>query len=89
MTFVLACQFHMYLPWVSAHLPWCLNSVSNMNALVGTFNQEKALVGAFSVIVKLQYPVFSTERRHKRSIGVFWLHFSGAPQQTQQTPHYV
>ena len=24
-----------------------------MNALVGTFNQEKALVGAFSMIVKL------------------------------------
>ena len=25
----------------------------NVKALVGTFNQEKALVGAFSVIVKL------------------------------------
>ena len=29
-----------------------LNSVLNVKALVGTFNQEKALVGAFSVIVK-------------------------------------
>ena len=29
-----------------------LNSVFNVKALVGTFNQEKALVGAFSVIVQ-------------------------------------
>ena len=29
-----------------------LNSVFNVKALVGAFNQEKALVGAFSVIVK-------------------------------------
>ena len=35
---------HIYLLWV--------NSVLNVKALVGTFNQEKALVGAFSVIVK-------------------------------------
>ena len=28
------------------------HSVLNVKALVGTFNQEKALVGAFSVIVK-------------------------------------
>ena len=33
-------------------LAWCLNSVLNLKALVGAFNQEKALVGAFSVIVK-------------------------------------
>ena len=33
MTFALAFQFYVYLPW-------------------GAFNQEKALVGAFSVIVK-------------------------------------
>ena len=30
----------------------CLNSVLNVKAVVGTFNQEKALVGAFSVILK-------------------------------------
>ena len=32
----------------------CLNSVLNLNvkALVGAFNQEKALAGAFSVIVQ-------------------------------------
>ena len=30
----------------------CLNSVLNVKVLVGAFNQEKALVGAYSVIVK-------------------------------------
>ena len=34
------------------HIAWCLNSVLNVKALVGAFNQEKALVGAFSVIVQ-------------------------------------
>ena len=28
----------------------CLNSVLNVKALVGAFNQEKALVGAFSLL---------------------------------------
>ena len=37
-----------YLLWVNTRLAQCLNSVSN----VGTFNKEKALVGASSVIVK-------------------------------------
>ena len=37
---------------VNAHLAQCLNSVLNVKVLVGAFNQEKALVGAFSVIVK-------------------------------------
>ena len=45
-------QFHVYLPWVNAFLAKCLNSVLNVKALEGTFNQEKALVGAFSVIDK-------------------------------------
>ena len=31
----------------------CLNSVLNVKALEGAFNQEKAVVGAFSVIVQL------------------------------------
>ena len=47
MIIVSASQFHVYLP-----LSICLNSVLNVKALVGAFNQEKALVGAFSVIVK-------------------------------------
>ena len=37
---------------VNAGLAYCLNSVLNVKAAVGAFNQEKALVGAFSVIVK-------------------------------------
>ena len=40
---VSASQFHIYVS---------LNSVLNVKALVGAFNHEKALVGAFSVIVK-------------------------------------
>ena len=43
-TFALAYQFHFYLLFYI---------VLNMKALVGTFNKEKALVGAFSMIVKL------------------------------------
>ena len=39
---------------VNTHLAWCLNSVLNVKALVGTFNQEKDLVGAFSVIKNLR-----------------------------------
>ena len=40
-------QFHIYLPW--GQHPF--SSVLNVKALVGAFNQEKAL-GAFSVVVK-------------------------------------
>ena len=47
-----ASQFHIYLPWGQPCLAYCLNSVLNGKALVGAFNQEKALVGAFSVIVQ-------------------------------------
>ena len=32
----------------------CLTNVLNVIALVGTFNQEKALVGAFSMITNLR-----------------------------------
>ena len=51
-------QFHICLPWVKACLEWCLNSVLNVKALVGAFNQEKALVGAFSVITNLRMELF-------------------------------
>ena len=37
---------------VNARLAKCLNSVLNVKALVGAFNQEKALVATFSMIVK-------------------------------------
>ena len=36
------------------------HSVLNVKALVGSFNQEKALVGAFSVIVKTDGLFYST-----------------------------
>ena len=35
----------------NAYLALCLNSVLNVKALVGAFNQEKALIGASSMIV--------------------------------------
>ena len=37
----------------------CLNSVLNVEALVGAFNQEKALVEAFSVITNLRVAVWT------------------------------
>ena len=49
MIFALMSRFHFYLLRVNAYVAWCLNSVLNT---VGTFNQEKALVGAFSVILQ-------------------------------------
>ena len=55
MTFTLASQFHAYLLWVNICLAYSvliINSVLNVKDLVGAFNQEKALVGTFSVIVK-------------------------------------
>ena len=44
-----ASQFHVYLPCLGAHLAQCLKCDST---LVGAFNHKKALVGAFSIIVK-------------------------------------
>ena len=53
MTFASASQFHVYTYCgVKARLAYCLNSVLNVKALIGAFNQEKALVGAFSMIVQ-------------------------------------
>ena len=39
-------------PWFNVCSAKCLNSVLNVKAVVAASNQEKALVGAFSVIVK-------------------------------------
>ena len=45
-------------------LAYRLNSVLNVKAVVAAFNQEKVLVGAFSVIVELRrLIVYSTSRR--------------------------
>ena len=53
MIFVPATHFHIYLPSLSACLAQCLSSVLNVKVVVAAFNQEKVLVGAFSVIVQL------------------------------------
>ena len=47
MTFASRTQFHV-------ERQWGLKSVLNVKAVVATFNQEKALVGAFSVITNLR-----------------------------------
>ena len=57
MTIVLVSQFHICLPWVNAQLAQCPNGVLNLKALVGAFNQQKALLRAFSIIVKV-LPMF-------------------------------
>ena len=36
----------------------CLNSVLNVKVVVAAFNQEKALLGAFSVITNLRMELF-------------------------------
>ena len=52
MTFALAFEFHVYLLWGQRLFSIVSYSVLNVKVLVGAFNQEKALVEAFSVIVK-------------------------------------
>ena len=49
MTFAPATQFYVYL---LSELSSGTYHLFNVKVLVGTFNQEKAQVGAFSVIVK-------------------------------------
>ena len=41
---------HLLTVGVNVCLVQCLNSVINVKAVVAAFNQEKALVGAFSMI---------------------------------------
>ena len=43
---------------INTRLAKCLNSVLNVKAVVAAFNQEKALVGAFSVITNLRMDLF-------------------------------
>ena len=43
---------------VNTRLAKCLKSVLNVKAVVAAFNQEKALVGAFSVITNLRMEIF-------------------------------
>ena len=44
-------QFHVERPWGQ-------RSVLNVKAVVAAFNQDKALVGAFSLITNLRIDVF-------------------------------
>ena len=50
MIFAFASLFRVYLPCLGlgTHLAWCLNTFLIMKALLGNFNKDKALVGAFS-----------------------------------------
>ena len=69
MTFASVSQFFIYFPWVNPRLALCLN-----------FIQEKTLVGAFSVIVKLREGSFEalvSGQRHAtcRQTPVQYRHF--------------
>ena len=55
MTYASRTQFHVDRLW--GQRP-CLNSVLNVKAVVAAFNQEKAPVGAFSVITILRMDLF-------------------------------
>ena len=59
---------------VNARLAKCLNSVLNVKALVGAFNQEKALVGAFAVIVQ---PVVEPMDRLTALVCSLWTVYCG------------
>ena len=58
MTFVLAPNFMSTYHGVNVRLAYCLNSVLNVKAVVAAFNQERNLVGAFSVITNLRMDLF-------------------------------
>ena len=50
-----------------------------MKALVGAFNQEKALVGAFSVIANLRMELFEALAATPLPIHLYSLYSDGAP----------
>ena len=54
MTFVSRTQFHVERPWGQRPFSIVSYSVLNVKAVVAAFNQEKVLVGAFSVITNLR-----------------------------------
>ena len=63
MTFVLATLYHVYILCLGFFcLALCLSIFFNVG--VADFNQEKALVGAFSVIVKTSCTFVSSSIRH-------------------------
>ena len=62
----------------SVWLAKCLNSVIYMKAVVAAFNQEKALLGAFSVITNLRMELFEAPiyTATHSTAGYFALHCS-------------
>ena len=66
-TFALASQFHVYLPWVNTQFSQCLNSVLNVKALVGP--QKGMFVktdGSFAALHRtLHWPL---DTRHTRDV---------------------
>ena len=69
MTFASRTQFHIGRSWGQCLFSIELNSVLNVKAVVAAFNQEKALVGAFSVIANLRFGwTFVASSRDKRSV---------------------
>ena len=65
MTFALHTQFQVERPW--GQCPFSIvsfNGFLNVEAVVAAFNQEKALVGAFSVITNLRIAFFWISSPH-------------------------
>ena len=60
----------VYLPWRQHLFSMCLNSVLNVKAVVAAFNQEKALVGAFSVITNLRLDIFKALEAREDAIYI-------------------
>ena len=77
MTFALRTQFHVERPWGQ-----CLFSVLIVSlyvkVVVAAFNQEKALLGAFSVITNLRMELFEAliHTATHSTAGYFALHCS-------------
>ena len=61
---------HILLPWVNTRLACCLNRLLNVKDLVGTFNQEKALIEAFSVITNLRMDLYNGQLVTRDSKGI-------------------
>ena len=65
-----ASQFHVYLQWGQRpfSIVSCLNSVLDVKAVVAAFNQEKALVGAFSMIIHHRRLIVYSTNLHARIV---------------------
>ena len=86
MTFASLTQFHVERLW--GQLPFSIvsfNSVLNVKVSVAAFNQEKALVGAFSVITNLRMELFEAlVQVHRLSAGPAQEGVQPGPEHLQQ-----